>query len=264
MAFTSSPKENYLLAALPDSEFQALLPHLEPVAMPAGQALCESGSAATHAYFPTSSIVSLQYVLESGSSVEVGMVGAMGVVGVSVLLGGNSTPTRAVVLSAGRGFRLRSKIAKEQFDKAGQFMFLTLLYTQALITQVGQIGACNRHHRLDQRFCRWLLLTVDRMPETNLVMTQELIANVLGVRREAVTEAALKLQRAGLIRYARGHIDVIDRHGLEQRACECYEIIRMEYDRLFTAMKTEDAPIGQWQHAPLPYARARREGVFRT
>jgi len=263
MAFTSSPKENYLLAALPDSEFQALLPDLEPVAMPAGLSLCESGSAATHAYFPTSAIVSLQYVLESGSSVEVGMVGRMGMVGLSVLLGGNSTPTRAVVLSAGRGFRLKSRIAKEAFDKTGQFMFLSLLYTQALITQVGQTGACNRHHRLDQRLCRWLLLTVDRIPESNLVLTQELIANVLGVRREAVTEAALKLQRAGLIRYARGHIDILDRHGLEQRSCECYEIIRMEYERLFAVMRPDGAPIGQWQHAPLPYARVQREGVFR-
>jgi len=186
----------------------------------------------THAYFPTTSIVSLLYVMESGASAEIGVVGNEGLVGISLFMGGGSTPSRAVVQSAGRGFRLKSRIVKEQFDKSGPLMHLFLRYTQALITQMAQTAVCNRHHTLDQQLCRWLLLSLDRLRGNQLVMTQELIANMLGVRREGVTEGALKLQREGLISYARGHITVLDRKGLEKRSCECYSVVKKEYDRL--------------------------------
>ena len=237
MAATSSPKENHLLGALPDSTFQVLLPNLEAVAMPLGQVMYESGSTMTHAYFPTTSIVSLLYVMESGASAEIGVVGNEGVVGISLFMGGGSTPSRAVVQSAGHGFRLQSRIVKDQFDGAGPLMHLFLRYTQALITQMSQTAACNRHHSLDQQLCRWLLLSLDRLPGRNLIMTQELIANMLGVRREGVTEAALKLQRSGLIRYTRGHIEVLDRPRLQERSCECYQVVKTEYDRLLPVLK---------------------------
>ena len=185
-----------------------------------------------HVYFPTSAIVSLLYVLEDGASAEIAVVGFEGLVGISIFMGGGTTPSRAVVQSAGAGFRLRADVIKSEFEHAGPVMHLLLRYTQALITQMAQTAVCNRHHSLDQQLCRWLLLSLDRLPSTQLIMTQELIANMLGVRREGVTEAALKLQRSGLISYARGHINVLDRPGLERRTCECYEVVKKEYDRL--------------------------------
>jgi CRP-like cAMP-binding protein len=242
MPITQSPKKNSLLAALPDSEFELLLPHLEPIAMPLGKVMYESGDTMNHAYFPTTSIVSLLYVMESGASAEISVVGNEGLVGISLFMGGGSTPSRAVVQSAGQGFRLNSRVVKEQFDKAGALMHLFLHFTQALITQMSQTAACNRHHSLDQQLCRWLLLSLDRLPGPNLLMTQELIANMLGVRREGVTEAAGKLQRAGLMRYTRGKIEVLDRLGVEERCCECYKVIKDEYDRLLPASKALDLP----------------------
>jgi CRP-like cAMP-binding protein len=228
----SGPRANALLAALPHVEFAGLQPHFEPVDMALGMVLYEAGNTITHVYFPTSSIVSLLNVMENGASGEIGIVGAEGLVGVPLVMGGGSTPSRAVVQSAGKGFRLGSKIAKEAFEASGPFMHVLLRYTQALITQMTQTAACNRHHTLDQQLCRWLLMALDRVQGSEIIMTQELIANMLGVRREGVTGSALKLQRAGLIRYARGHIFVLDRPGLEQRACECYVVVKREYERL--------------------------------
>jgi len=194
--------------------------------------LHESGRTMSHVYFPTTAIVSLLYVMENGASAEIAVVGNEGLVGISLFMGGGSTPSRAVVQSAGEGWRLGAAAMKEEFDRAGPAMHLLLRYTQALITQMAQTAVCNRHHSLDQQLCRWLLLSLDRLGGNDLVMTQELIANMLGVRREGVTEAALKLQKAGLIRYSRGHISVLDRAGLEQRSCECYAVVKTEYDRL--------------------------------
>ena len=199
--------------------------------MPLGQILYESGSALSHVYFPTSSIVSLLYVMENGASAEIAVAGNEGLVGVSLFMGGDTTPSRAVVQSAGRGYRLPAKIVKEEFSRA-PVMHLLLRYTQALITQMSQTAVCNRHHTLDQQLCRWLLLSLDRLDGDELLMTQELTANMLGVRREGVTEAALQLQSSGLIRYARGRISVLDRPGLEARSCECYSVVKKEYDRL--------------------------------
>jgi CRP-like cAMP-binding protein len=230
-AIANAPKENELLAALPDAEFQRWLPQLELIAMPLGQVLYESGSTMTHVYFPTTAIVSLLSVMENGSSAEIAVVGYEGIVGVSLFMGGDSTPSRAVIQSAGHGFRLKSNVLKEEFKRA-PVMHLLLRYTQALITQMAQTAVCNRHHSLDQQLCRWLLLSLDRLPGNELVMTQELIANMLGVRREGVTEGALKLQNLGLIRYSRGRISVLDRPGLEARSCECYAVVKKEYDRL--------------------------------
>ena len=232
MTVAADPKSNHLLAALPDAEWQRWQPQLEWVEMPLGEVLYEAGSTLKHVYFPMTSIVSLLYVMENGASAEIAVVGNEGLVGISLFMGGESTPSRAVVQSAGEGFRLRAKTLKEEFGRAGPVMHLLLRYTQALITQMAQTAVCNRHHSLDQQLCRWLLLSLDRLQGTELVMTQELIANMLGVRREGVTEAALKLQDAGLIRYARGHISVIDRPGLEKRTCECYAVVKKEYDRL--------------------------------
>ena len=229
---TNTPSQNQLLAALPDADLQRWLPHLEPVALNLGQVLYESGAAMPYVYFPTNAIVSLLYVLEDGASAEIAVVGFEGLVGISIFMGGGTTPSRAVVQSAGSGYRLRSDVIKAEFDHAGPAMHLLLRYTQALITQMAQTAVCNRHHSLDQQLCRWLLLSLDRLQSNQLVMTQELIANMLGVRREGVTEAALKLQRAGLISYSRGHINVLDRPGLEGRTCECYEVVKKEYDRL--------------------------------
>ncbi|WP_204247555.1 Crp/Fnr family transcriptional regulator [Acidovorax carolinensis] len=229
---TNSPLQNQLLAALPDADLQRWLPHLEPVALNLGQVLYESGAAMPYVYFPTNAIVSLLYVLEDGASAEIAVVGFEGLVGISIFMGGGTTPSRAVVQSAGSGYRLRADVIKAEFDHAGAVMHLLLRYTQALITQMAQTAVCNRHHSLDQQLCRWLLLSLDRLQSNQLVMTQELIANMLGVRREGVTEAALKLQRAGLISYVRGHINVLDRPGLEGRTCECYGVVRKEYDRL--------------------------------
>ena len=229
---THDPKANHLLAALPDAEWLRWAPQLEAVELPLGRVLYESGVALTHIYFPTTAIVSLLYVMEDGASAEIAVVGREGLVGVSLFMGGESTPSRAVVQSAGYGFRLRAAALKEEFSNSSPVLHLLLRYTQALITQMAQTAVCNRHHTLDQQLCRWLLLSLDRLDGAELVMTQELIANMLGVRREGVTEAALKLQRAGLISYARGHITALDRAGLEARSCECYAVVKKEYDRL--------------------------------
>jgi CRP-like cAMP-binding protein len=228
----TDPHRNHLLASLPQDVWERWRPELEVVDLPLGKVLYESGSVQRHVYFPTTAIVSLLFVLESGSSAEIAVVGLEGMVGVSIFMGGGSTPSRAVVQSAGAGYRLGAHFMKEEFHRSAPVMHLMLRYTQALITQMTQTAVCNRHHTLDQQLCRWLLLSLDRLPGSDLVMTQELIANMLGVRREGVTEAALKLQRAGLISYARGHINVLDRPGLEQRTCECYEVVKREYDRL--------------------------------
>lgn len=226
------PRANHLLAALSASDWERWASQLEWVNMPLGQVLYESGVTLSHAYFPTTSIVSLLYVLENGASAEIAVAGNEGMVGISLFMGGGSTPSRGVVQSAGEGYRIRSSFIRTEFDRAGTVMHLLLRYTQALITQMSQTAVCNRHHTLDQQLCRWLLLSLDRLPGNELVMTQELIANMLGVRREGVTEAALKLQSAGLIRYARGHIQVLDRSGLEARTCECYAVVYKEYARL--------------------------------
>ena len=228
----NNPKKNHLLGSLGPEEWKRWQPLLEPVAMNLGNVLYESGTALTHVYFPTTSIVSILYVLENGSSAEIAVVGREGLVGVSLFMGGGTTPSRAVVQSAGYGFRLKAKDMKLEFDKGGPVLHLLLRYTQALITQMSQTAVCNRHHSLDQQLCRWLLLSLDRLEGSELVMTQELIANMLGVRREGVTEGASKLQHAGLISYSRGRITVLDRPGLEKRTCECYEVVRKEYDRL--------------------------------
>jgi CRP-like cAMP-binding protein len=230
-------QRNLLLAALPPDESQRWLPLMEAVDMPLGSVLYEPGVTLTHVYFPTTAIVSLLYVMENGGSAEIAVVGNEGIVGVSLFMGGESTPSRAVVQSAGIGFRLKAQIMKNEFYRAGPVLHLLLRYTQALITQMSQTAVCNRHHTLDQQLCRWLLLSLDRLQGNELVMTQELIANMLGVRREGVTEGALKLQQAGLIRYARGHITVIDRPALEKRSCECYSVVKKEYDRLLPAVE---------------------------
>ena len=224
--------QNRLLSSLPEAELARWLVELEAVDMPLGYVIYESGSTLTHVYFPTTAIVSLLYVMENGASAEIAVVGNEGLVGVSLFMGGGSTPSRAVVQSAGKGFRLAASVMNEEFQRAGPVLHLLLRYTQALITQMAQTAVCNRHHSLDQQLCRWLLLSLDRLQGNQLVMTQELIANMLGVRREGVTEGALKLQRAGLISYTRGRITVLDRPGLEERTCECYAVVKKEYDRL--------------------------------
>jgi CRP-like cAMP-binding protein len=226
------PAGNHLLAALPEDEWLNWRPQLECVDMPLGQVVCESGVTLSHVYFPTTAIVSLLYVMENGASAEIAVVGNEGMVGISLFMGGDSTPSRAVVQSAGQGLRLKAGIMKDSFNGSGPVMHLLLRYTQALITQMAQTAACNRHHSLDQQLCRWLLLSLDRLCGNELAMTQELIANMLGVRREGVTEGALKLQQLGLIRYVRGHITVLDRPALEARSCECYSVVKKEYDRL--------------------------------
>jgi CRP-like cAMP-binding protein len=228
----ADPRTNQLLTALPPAEWQRWQPQLEAVELPLGQVLYESGSTLGHVYFPTTAIVSLLYVMQNGASAEIAVVGREGIVGVALFMGGESTPSRAVVQSAGHGFRLQAKAVKREFEASPAVMHLLLRYTQALITQMAQTAVCNRHHSLDEQLCRWLLLSLDRLSGSELHMTQELIANMLGVRREGVTEAALKLQKAGLIQYSRGRILVLDRPGLEQRSCECYAVVKKEYDRL--------------------------------
>ena len=234
---TDLPGQNQLLAALPKDELLRWTPHLEYVELALGQVLYESGRALGHVYFPTSAIVSLLYVMEDGASAEIAVVGFEGVVGVALFMGGESTPSRGVVQSAGGAYCLRARVVREEFQHAGAAMHLMLRYVQALITQMAQTAVCNRHHSLHQQLCRWLLLSLDRLQGNELVMTQELIANMLGVRREGVTESALKLQALGLIRYARGHITVLDRAGLEQRSCECYGVVKTEYDRLLQSVR---------------------------
>ena len=226
------PRANHLLSALPEAAYQQWAALLEEVDMPLGQVLYESGAKPSHVVFPVTSIVSLLYGLENGTSAELAVVGNEGIVGVSLFMGGNSTPSRAVVQSAGLGFRLPASVLMEAFEQGGPVMHLLLRYTQALITQMAQTAVCNRHHSVDQQLCRWLLLRLDRLATNEMRATQELIASMLGVRREGITEAALALQKAGLISYARGRITVLDRLALERRSCECYEVVKTESDRL--------------------------------
>jgi CRP-like cAMP-binding protein len=226
------PQANRLLAALPEAEWLRIEPHLKPVQLALGDAVYESGARLDHVYFPTTAIVSLLYVMANGASAEIAIVGNDGIVGIALFMGGESTPSRAVVQSEGWAYRLRGQLLKEEFIRGGEVQHLLLRYTQALITQMAQTAVCNRHHSIDQQLCRWLLLSLDRIDSDELTMTQELIANMLGVRREGVTDAAGKLQEAGLIRYRRGHISVLDRAGLEARCCECYGVVKRESDRL--------------------------------
>jgi CRP-like cAMP-binding protein len=232
MAQPLDPRANGLLRALPDADWARWEPHLERVGMSLGQVIYESGRPLSHVYFPIDAIVSLLYVMENGDSAEIAVVGHEGIVGIALFMGGESTPSRGIVQSAGRAFRMSASVIKEEFDRSGSVMHLLLRYTQALITQMAQTAVCNRHHTVDQQLCRWLLLSLDRLRGNQLVMTQDLIANMLGVRREGVTEAAIKLQKSGLISYVRGHITMLDRAGLEKRTCECYSVVKKEYDRL--------------------------------
>ena len=227
-----SPAQNALLARLPPDDFNRIAPYLESTPLPLGWALYESGALLRHVYFPTEGIVSLLSVMEDGASAEIAVTGNEGVVGISLFMGGESTPSRAIVQSQGHAFRLRADLLKREFERGGELQHLLLRFTQALITQMAQTAVCNRHHTLDQQLCRWLLLSLDRLPTNELFMTQALIANMLGVRREGVTEAAQHLQEAGLIRYRRGRITVIDRPNLENRVCECYAVVKRETDRL--------------------------------
>jgi len=237
-AATDDPRQNHLLAALPQADFARVQPQLKLISLQLGAALYEPGVEMRQLYFPTDSIVSLLYVMADGASAEIAVVGNEGVVGVSLFMGGETTPSRAVVQSAGQAYRLPGQALKEEFNRGGAMQHLLLRYTQALLTQMAQTAVCNRHHSLDQQLCRWLLLSLDRLPTNQLVMTQELIANMLGVRREGVTEAAGNLQDAGLIQYSRGHITVLDRPGLEARTCECYAVVKRECDRLLPPTAT--------------------------
>jgi CRP-like cAMP-binding protein len=237
MTSPHDPNQNHLLAALLDAEFDRLAPYLELVPMLLGDVLYESGGKLQHVYFPTTSIVSLHYLLENGGSSEIAGVGNEGVLGVSIFMGGNTTPSRAVVQTGGHGYRLKAQILMDEFNQAGPVMRLLLRYTQALITHMSQTAVCNRHHSVEQQLCRWLLLTLDRLPTNELTMTQELIANMLGVRREGVTEAAGRLQQNGLIQYRRGHITVVNRAGLERNVCECYAVVKKEFDRLLSDVR---------------------------
>lgn len=226
------PRQNQILAELPESSFKRLEPHLELAPLPLGKVLYESGDTIRHVYFPLDCIISLLYVMRDGSSAEISIVGKEGLIGIPLFMGGNSTPSRAIVQSGGMGYRLPGQKVKDEFNTHGELMDLLLRYTQALITQMSQTAVCNRHHSIDQQLCRWLLLSLDRLCGNELVMTQELIANMLGVRREGVTEAAGKLQKLGVIEYRRGHISVLDRPKLEQLSCECYDVVRQETERL--------------------------------
>ncbi|MGZ5786661.1 MAG: Crp/Fnr family transcriptional regulator [Ramlibacter sp.] len=235
-----STTQNHILAAFPTAEYERLAPHLELVAMPLGQVLCESGAQLNYVYFPTTAIISMLYVLEDGASAEIAVVGNEGILGISIFMGGETTPSRAVVRSAGFGYRLKADLLRQEFNRAGPVLRLLLRYTQALITQMTQTAVCNRHHTVEQQLCRVLLLTLDRLSSNSVTMTQELIANMLGVRREGVTEAAGNLQRAGLISYRRGHIEVLDRPGLEKAVCECYSVVKREFDRLLSDIPRGD------------------------
>ena len=236
MPVAPTPEMNRLLAVLPAADRERLYPHLEPVSMALGDVVYESGSLQEYVYFPTTSIVSLLYVMADGASAEIAVVGNDGMVGIALFMGGETTPSRAVVQSAGSAFRLSGHVLKREFTRGGALQHLLLRYTQALLTQMAQTAVCNRHHSIDQQLCRWLLLSHDRLSSNTLIMTQELIANMLGVRREGVTEAAGALQDAGLIRYSRGRITIVDRPGLERRSCECYDVVRRESDRLLPDM----------------------------
>jgi CRP-like cAMP-binding protein len=232
-----NPAQNHLLAALPQTERERLFPHLELVAMPLGRVLYESGDPLLHVYFPIDSIVSLLYVMENGASAEISVVGNDGLIGVALFMGGETTPSRAIVQSAGYAYRLIARRLKDEFNRHGEMQLLLLRYTQALITQMSQTAVCNRHHSVDQQLCRWLLLSLDRLNSNQLIMTQELIGNMLGVRREGVTNAAGKLQRLGVIQYTRGQITVLDRPQLENLSCECYAVVKRETDRLLPASR---------------------------
>jgi len=238
MSVRHTPNQNHLLAALPAEIFERLSSHLELIPMPLGGVLYESGGQLQHVYFPTTAIVSLHYVMENGASAEVAGVGNEGMLGVSLFMGGNTTPSRATVQTGGSGYRLKGRLMIEEFNRAGPMMRLMLRYTQALMTQMSQTAVCNRHHTVEQQLCRWLLLTLDRLSTHELTMTQELIACMLGVRREGITEAAGNLQRSGLISYRRGHITVLDRLGLEYRSCECYNVVKNEFHRLLCDAET--------------------------
>ena len=236
-----SPTQNHLLAALPRPEFDRLSSHLQLVPMPLGEVLYESGSQLQHVYFPTTSIVSLLYILEGSAAAEIAMVGNEGILGFSLFMGSENTPSRAVVQRAGYGYRLHAALLQLEFNRAGPVLRLLLRYTHALITQMTRTAVCNRHHSVEQQLCRWLLLSLDRLPSDSLTMTQELIANMLGVRRQGVNKAAGTLQRAGLIRYSRGHIEVLDRPGLEKAVCECYAVVKLEFDRLLADIPRGDS-----------------------
>ncbi len=244
MSASPHPLENHILNALPPVERERLFPHLKLVAMPLGMVLYESGATLRHIYFPTDSIVSLLYVMRDGASAEIAVVGNEGAVGVSLFMGGETTPSRALVQSAGHAYRLTGKRLKDEFNRHGSMLHVLLRYTQSLLTQMAQTAVCNRHHTLDQQLCRWLLLSLDRLNSKQLNMTQELIANMLGVRREGVTEAAGKLQKLGAIRYARGKITVLDRPLLERLACECYAVVKLESDRLLGPRPPTQVPAG--------------------
>lgn len=244
-----SPLQNHLLAALPGTVQERLFPHLELQHLPLGKVLYESGDAMRHVFFPTDAIISLLYVMENGASAEISVVGNEGLIGVAVFMGGESTPSRAIVQSAGSVYRLSGQRIKDEFNRHGEMLQLMLRYTQALITQMAQTAVCNRHHSIDQQLCRWLLLSLDRLPSNQLTMTQELIANMLGVRREGVTEAAGKLQKQGVIEYSRGRITVLDRARLEELSCECYAVVKKETDRLLPYVPTRPAaPSGGQRH----------------
>ena len=234
MLLADNPNRNHLLSALPTEDFERLVKHLEPILMPLGKMLYEPNEQLQYAYFPTTCIISLHYVMESGASAETAGVGNEGVVGISLFMGGDTTSSSAVVQTAGYAYRLERHILKQEFDRAGALQHLLLRYTQALMTQMTQTAVCNRHHSVEQQLCRWLLLTLDRLPSSELIMTQELVASMLGVRREGITEAAGNLQRAGYISYRRGHITVLDRAGLEKHTCECYAIVKKEMARLLS------------------------------
>lgn len=237
MPLPHNPNRNHLLAALPAAEFGRLAPHLELAAMRLGETIYKPGGQLQHVYFPTTAIVSLLYIMESGASAEMAGVGNEGVLGISLFMGGDTTPSSAVVQTAGHCYRLEARLLKEEFNRAGLVQKLLLRYTQALVTQMTQTAACNRHHSIEQQLCRWLLLTLDRQPSTELIMTHELVAGAFGVRRESITEAAGNLQRAGLIRYRRGHISVFERSGLEAGACECYAVVKKEFSRLLADVR---------------------------
>ena len=237
MSSVPNPNQNHLLAALPPAEFERLAQYLELVALPLGEVLYEPGGQLLHAYFPTSAIVSLHYVMETGASAETAGVGNEGMVGISLFMGGDTTPSSAVAKTAGNAYRLETSVLMQEFERAGLLQRLLLRYTQALITQMTQTAACNRHHSVAQQLCRWLLLTLDRLPSNELVITHELVASMLGVRREGVTEAAGKLQNSGFIRYRRGHITVLDRAGLETRGCECSAVVNREINRLLADVR---------------------------
>jgi CRP-like cAMP-binding protein len=246
MAAAHNPNHNHLLAALPATEFEHLFPHLELVHLPLGEVICESGGKLQHVYFPTTSIVSLHCVMENGAVAGIAEVGNEGMLGIALFMGGNTMPSRAFVMTEGYAYRLRAQFLLEEFDFAGAMQHLLLRYSQALITQTSQTAACNRHHSVEQQLCRWLLLILDRQSSNELILTQELVANTLGVRREGITEAAGKLQQAGYIRYRRGHITVLDRTGLEDHACECYDVVKREFDRLLGRNVERCAVAGTW------------------